>query len=150
MDRIKTIVVATDFSDVATKALTTAAALATVHGARVVAVHVCELRPEFGLAAEDACETEDRIAAAAEVELKKAVEHCLYSRGIESEVVIRRGAPWEKIHNLATDVGADLIVIGARGQRGMPRVFGSVAERVVRTATRPVLVVQGGTEARAV
>jgi hypothetical protein len=33
-----------------------------------------------------------------------------------------------------------LLVIGARGRRGMPRVFGSVAERLVRTATRPVLV----------
>jgi nucleotide-binding universal stress UspA family protein len=137
MDRIKTIVVGTDFSSYAGQALETAAALAQIHGSRIVVVHVCEL----GLAADDGPEAEDRIATAAQAELCAAVGRCIRSRGIETETVVRRGAPWEKLHNVATDVGADLIVIGARGQRGMPRVFGSVAERLVRTATRPVLVV---------
>jgi nucleotide-binding universal stress UspA family protein len=108
-------------------------------------VHVCELRSELGLGDRDDLEAEERVAIAAQAELAAAVARCLRARGIETEVVVRRGAPWEKIHNVATDVGADLIVIGAQGQRGMPRVFGSVAERLVRTATRPVLVVQGAT-----
>ena len=72
------------------------------------------------------------------------------SRGIEAKIVVRRGAPWEKIHNVAADEGADLIVVGARGQRGMSEVLGSVAERLVRAATRPVLIVPHGADARAV
>jgi nucleotide-binding universal stress UspA family protein len=148
MDRIKTIVIGTDFSDVAGQALNTAAALAQVHGARLVVVHVCELRVDFGSPGVDAPDAEDRLAAAAEVALATAVRHCAPARGVETEVVVRRGAPWDKIHNVAIDVGADLIVIGAKGQRRMARVFGSVAERLVRTATRPVLIIPGGADGR--
>jgi nucleotide-binding universal stress UspA family protein len=143
MRRLQRIVVATDFSDCARRALDVAVALAEVHGARITLVHVCELPPEFGLAEVHGCEAEDRIARAVEAELEAAVE-ITRRRGVGIDGVVRRGTPWEKIHNLATDVGADLIVVGARGQRGMPHVFGSVAERVVRTASRPVLVVQEG------
>jgi nucleotide-binding universal stress UspA family protein len=139
MDSIKTIVVGTDFSEFASRALEAAASLAKVHGARLVVVHVCEPRPELGLA--DSFEAEERIAAAAEIELCATVARCLRARGVDTEIVLRRGTPWEKIHNVATDVGADLIVIAAQGQRGMPRVLGSVAERLMRTTTRPVLVI---------
>jgi nucleotide-binding universal stress UspA family protein len=51
------------------------------------------------------------------------------------------GPPSQKIHNVAVDLGADLIVIGMQGRRGRVGAIGSVAERVVRTATRPVLMV---------
>lgn len=39
---------------------------------------------------------------------------------------------------------ADLIVLGTHGRRGFKRFFlGSVAEHVIRTATKPVLLVRG-------
>ena len=39
---------------------------------------------------------------------------------------------------------ADLIVIGTHGRRGLARaLLGSVAENVIRTATRPVLTIHG-------
>lgn len=54
-------------------------------------------------------------------------------------------------HNIAAGLlqeaaawGADLIVIGSHGRRGMKRVLlGSVAEEVMRTAQQPVLLVKG-------
>jgi nucleotide-binding universal stress UspA family protein len=51
--------------------------------------------------------------------------------------------PREAIAQLASDVDADLIVIGTHGRRGVSRfLLGSVAEGVVRIAPCPVLVVR--------
>jgi nucleotide-binding universal stress UspA family protein len=65
-------------------------------------------------------------------------------RGIRVDSLVRRGAPWDKIVNVASELGATLIVIGAHGQRGPMRtsLIGSVAMRVVATSTQSVLVVR--------
>jgi len=56
--------------------------------------------------------------------------------------VMRSGAPWEEILAASKEMGADLIVMGTHGRRGLPRaLLGSVAEKVVRTAAVPVLTV---------
>jgi len=48
----------------------------------------------------------------------------------------------ETIEEYAAAHDADLVVVGTHGRTGVERVLlGSVAERVLRTATRPVLVV---------
>ncbi len=54
---------------------------------------------------------------------------------------VRWDAPGEEIAQLASDVEADLVVVGTHGRRGLSRmVMGSVAEAVVRLAPCPVLV----------
>lgn len=56
---------------------------------------------------------------------------------------IRVEFPAEQVAQLASDLEADLIVVGTHGRRGLRRlVLGSVAEGVVRHATCPVLVVR--------
>lgn len=56
---------------------------------------------------------------------------------------IRLDAPAEEIAQLASDLEADLVVVGTHGRRGFRRVLlGSVAEAVVRLAPTPVLVVR--------
>ena len=56
--------------------------------------------------------------------------------------VLRSGKPWEKLDNVAAEVGASLIVIGRHGAgRGRSVELGSVADRLVRTANRHVLTV---------
>ena len=53
------------------------------------------------------------------------------------------GSPAENIVAIATDRGADLIVIGTHGRTGLKRVLmGSVAEAVMRLAGCPVLTVK--------
>jgi len=57
----------------------------------------------------------------------------------------------EEIAQLASDVHADIIVVGTHGRRGLRRLFlGSVAEAVVRLAQCPVLVVRPKGESGAV
>ena len=54
---------------------------------------------------------------------------------------IRLDAPADEIAQLAADVGADLVIVGTHGRRGLSRVLmGSVAEGVVRMAPCTVLV----------
>lgn len=56
---------------------------------------------------------------------------------------VRVGAAAKAIVQLASDVSADLVVVGTHGRTGFDRMmFGSVAEKVVRSAPCPVLTVR--------
>jgi nucleotide-binding universal stress UspA family protein len=56
---------------------------------------------------------------------------------------LKVGAAAKIIVQLAADIGADLVVVGTHGRSGFDRfLFGSVAEKVVRTAPCPVLTVR--------
>ena len=59
---------------------------------------------------------------------------------VEPRVV--QGAPAEKIIETAKNEGVDLIIMGTHGRKGLERaIFGSVCDKVVRTAPCPVLTV---------
>jgi nucleotide-binding universal stress UspA family protein len=78
----------------------------------------------------------------AQEELDKLVEPAI--RGV-SRVTghLKIGPPAKIIVQLATDISADLVVVGTHGRSGFDRLlFGSVAEKVVRTAPCPVLTVR--------
>lgn len=60
--------------------------------------------------------------------------------GIDCTCEVCHGKPWEEAQDRAASLGADLIVIGYQGQsRQRPGRIGSVAERIVRHADTPVL-----------
>ena len=131
------IVVGMDFSDGAVHALNHALHYAATAGASVACVHAYEDAP--GATAVD----EHAVALRAQLEAAIA----LRARSHESvrvDPIVRRGAPWEKLNNVATELGADLIVVGAEGQRGAMGggVLGSVASRILTTSPRSVLVVR--------
>jgi nucleotide-binding universal stress UspA family protein len=143
MSRLQRIVLAIDFSEGSDAATEVASELATAHGASITLVHVFELPLDFGMCealVESGVEVQDRIAVAARQALE-GQRRQLASLGISATVLLRMGPPSQKIHNVAVDLGADLIVIGMQGRIGRVDAIGSVAERVVRTATRPVLMV---------
>jgi|AntDeeMinimDraft_5_1070356.scaffolds.fasta_scaffold29919_1 nucleotide-binding universal stress UspA family protein len=57
--------------------------------------------------------------------------------------VVRVGVPYETIMQYVDEADVDLIVMGTHGRRGLPRyLLGSVTERVVRMADVPVLTVR--------
>ena len=67
--------------------------------------------------------------------------------GIEVEVSLSSRFPSLEISETASEVGADLIVMGTRGLSGIKHVLlGSVAERTLRLAPCPVLTVKTGDE----
>ena len=69
----------------------------------------------------------------------------LRRRGIDVSTHVLAGDPAHRLSDLATDLGADLVIIGGsgrlRGRRRRRRRFGNVAASVVRAAMVPVLVV---------
>lgn len=61
--------------------------------------------------------------------------------GLAIETTVRLGAPAAALAALGTELSVDLIVVGHRGLGAVQRLLlGSVAERLVRIANRPVLV----------
>ncbi|WP_300162059.1 universal stress protein [Solidesulfovibrio sp.] len=63
--------------------------------------------------------------------------------GLDAEGRVEYGYAPEKILDAARKAKADMIIMGTHGRRGVDRIpFGSVAEKVVKTAKIPVLTVR--------
>ena len=63
--------------------------------------------------------------------------------GIAADALVRIGKPYAEIIHTANEWDIDLIIIATHGYEGLKHVFlGSTAERVVRHAPCPVLVVR--------
>ncbi len=145
----KRILVAVDSSDTGALALQTAIGLATGWQAQLRVVHVVDLA-NINLGADFVDQprgTEDLVKGGEEI-LRRADETAAASGvAFESQLVtietLRPGVS-EAIASDAEAWGADLIVIGTHGRRGLRRlVLGSVAEGVARAASVPVLLVRG-------
>jgi nucleotide-binding universal stress UspA family protein len=142
----KTILVPTDFGDASQSAVDYAVALARKLGADLVILHTYEI-PVVGFPDGAMVVTADlgeRILEGAQSGLDKEVARVSTS-GLAVRSMIKQGDAWRCILDATDEVGADLIVMGTHGRKGLPRVLiGSVAEKVVRTATVPVLTVHAG------
>jgi nucleotide-binding universal stress UspA family protein len=135
----ETIVWATDGSESADLALPLVTELARKHDSKIVAVHANEvLAGRFGGATLLADEDEIRVRVERQVaELHDAG----FVAELRIETGIRRGID-ELIAAAATEVDADLIVVGTHGRgAAASAVLGSVAKRLLHVAPCPVLVV---------
>ena len=127
------IVVGTDFSDCARCALLRALSVAEDSGAGVALVHAYEEQTEIR-------DVEDPTPKLLAQLAEEIVASGAARRGIRVEPVVRRGAPWDKILNVATEYGAEFVAVGATGQRGVGFPLGCVASRVLALSARPVIV----------
>jgi nucleotide-binding universal stress UspA family protein len=148
MAELRRFLVPTDFTETSDRALDWAIDLAARVGASVTVMHAYEIPvlgfPDGALIATP--EIAVRISDAARGALNRTVERCK-DRGVPLDAVLRDGVPYEEVNTLAEAIKADLIVIGTHGRRGLARaLLGSVAENVIRTATRPVVTIHGPRE----
>ncbi|KDS90875.1 stress response protein [Halorubrum saccharovorum] len=137
------ILVPTDGSAEGKRAVAHALDLASVHGATVHALYVVDTASYAGMPMESSWEgvgdllRDDANEAVAEVE-SLAAETDL---GVETAVA--EGSPSKEIIRHAEANGCDLIVMGTHGRGGIDRLLlGSVAEKVVRGSSVPVLTVR--------
>ncbi|MDG5820551.1 universal stress protein [Natronococcus sp. A-GB7] len=136
-----TILVPTDGSEPADRAVDHALTLADRYGADVHALYCVETH-RYGEPALSSTELvlddlEDRGAAMLETVGERAA-----SADVDCRWTVCHGRPWEEVREKAAELDADLIVIGYQGQsHTRTDRIGSVAERIVRTADRPVLTV---------
>ena len=146
MKQIRKILVPIDFSECARHALAEALEMAKAFQAQITLLHVEDLSlppgelafaANFGggdLVAKMLAESEALLAAE-----KKAVAEV----GVPIETQHGRGVPYAEIVRIARIQSFDLIVMGTHGRTGLKHVLiGSVAERVVRLASCPVLTVR--------
>lgn len=132
---MKTILVAVDLSQDPAHLLARAAQLAGQHQAGVTLLHVIEEPPQGQEAVQDAI----RQHALARLEEFAAGAGFADAPALRVEC----GVPHLCITQAARDGAADVLLIGpGRATSVVERVFGSTADRVVRTATVPILVVR--------
>jgi universal stress protein A len=152
-DPVRPVLVAVDFSAVARHALAWALDHAAHVAAEVHTIHVIERRLRAGDLSSDpaAIKAElTQVHAEAAAELAKLVEPDARAKIPQLHEHVAFGSPAEEIVGLANDLDAALIVIGSHGRGAIERVLlGSTAERVVRAARCPVLVVKTDAPARA-
>lgn len=144
MTPIRKILCPTDFSDVAEHAVVYARDLAEKLDAKLVLLHVYELF-RLALPVEGAVAAPPTWAGELSDRCQRMLEDTA-SRyrggGVAVTTLLRVGRAADEIARVAESEGADLVVVGTHGRTGASRLLlGSVAERVVRTSTVPVLTV---------
>lgn len=139
------ILVPIDGSQTALKALAHALRLARQNGASIRLVHVVdELSYRHGF------EYSGDVAGAAAGAAQRLLDETVASQEhegvpMDTQLVDKAGERLgDAIAACAAEFGADLVVAGTHGRRGLGRVLlGSGAEQIVRSAQVPVLVVPG-------
>ena len=141
------ILVPTDFSDHSNRALDYAVELATKLDAEVHVVHVYEI-PFLSVPDAPWVITSD-VVQSIESASRGALERLIKNRGgAKIKPMLRSGDARAQIEAACAEVGADLIVMGTHGRRGIAHaLLGSVAEYVMRTAAIPVLTVRAVAQA---
>lgn len=135
----------TDFSECAEQARAQAIRLARALGAEIILFHVAVETPLYAegmLAAGTVQKVYDAQRKWAEEALEaRAAE--TRAAGVPARWKLTAGVPFDAIVQGAEEEGADMIVMGTHGRRGLEGLLlGSVANRVIRLAGCPVLTVR--------
>jgi nucleotide-binding universal stress UspA family protein len=123
-----TILVPTDFTKVADCAMNHAMKLAEHTGASVYLLHVVGGK-------NDVADARQKL----QLERERARG---YSSAVEVHELVRIGSIFDDIGDAASEINADLIVMGTHGMRGMQFLTGSRALRVITSSKVPFIVVQ--------
>ena len=140
----KKVICCTDFSDNSEPARKLAVDYAKAFGAQLCLVHVIDSAsfPNYvDWVGDEIDQILSRTKNIAETKLQEVANKCADVKDIKTCCEI--GSPADKIVDLAKDEAADLIVMGTHGHSGVKHlVMGSIARSVLRTAHRPVLIVE--------
>jgi len=143
MGVFRKILVAIDFSEHSEAALQLAAKLATDQKAELHLLHVHH--PPMYLTPMDP----PTVPTGYWLDVRAAAERAIADKAASLDVPVPvqcdlvEGSPDHEIAHFAAEAGADLIMMGTRGHSGLSHVLlGSVAERTLRHAPCPVLVVR--------
>ena len=139
--RLKSILIATDFSKASEGPLRHALGIARHYGAKPYLTHVVS---SFGFTMAG----RESLLAATDSAWREAqdLERSLLIKreldGFDYEIVIRQGNLWEELKEVIDQGHVDLVVVGTHGRRGSGKLLlGSVAEKIFCHAPCPVLMV---------
>ena len=139
---IKKIALPVDFTDISPIIAKYAKELGKKLDAEIVVIYIVEdLSSYEGLYIDTAtvAEVENKLIDGAKESMKDFINQ-YFSDYPKVKTIIEKGEVIEKILEVSEKEGADLIVIGTHGRKGLDKIlFGSVAEGVVKKASIPVL-----------
>jgi nucleotide-binding universal stress UspA family protein len=142
---IRQILVPTDFSEYSRQAATYAHELAQTFGAKLLLLHVVELPAypvEVLLPSAEGATLLDDLERQARLDLAHLLPKAEHAKA-DVMCLVAVGTPYYKIVEVAEAEKVDLIIMATHGRTGLSRlVLGSVAERVVRMASCPVLTIR--------
>lgn len=144
---MKKIIVPVDFSEQSKFAMKAAASLAKKHNAEILALHMLELNQAI-INSTEGYYPEQTVffIKLAEKRFKEFLGDS-YLEGLKVTPIIKHYKVFSELNEVAKENGADLIIMGSHGTDGLKEIFvGSNAERVVRTAEIPVIVIKEATE----
>ncbi|MBU8871865.1 MAG: universal stress protein [Gemmatimonadales bacterium] len=145
----KKILCPTDFSEPSLCGLKMGGEMARQFDSEIILVNVHKPIPKLPSPRVEASETtfdisvyEKHILEDAEENLTRIAKETL-GEGVVPRLIVRVGSPAEEILDVAEEENVDAIIIATHGRTGLAKiVFGSVAQRVVRRATCPVLTIR--------
>src|SRR5208337_1315569 len=142
--QLKSVLIATDFSETSEKPLRHALAIARHYEAKLYLAHVVSslgftlVGPDAVIAAADAAWRDFRQLEAHLVQSEALA-------GLRHEVIVLQGDVWEELEKVVRQEQVDLVVIGTHGRRGLGKLLlGSVAEQIFHRAECLVLTVGPG------
>jgi nucleotide-binding universal stress UspA family protein len=142
---VRRILVPTDFSDGANRALTLAIKFAKLLRAAIDLLHVQAIPTYTPIPSVPGAVPLPLAVPEATEGLKESLNGLaagVRESGLECQTANVDGNPGDEIVDYAAKIGVDLIVMGTQGRGGLRRLLlGSVAEKVLRAACCPVLVV---------
>lgn len=120
------ILVPIDFTPVTENALRYAVGLTSVMAQEITAFHVTSSEKDNAKAQDDLQKLCDKYS----------------SEKVKPVALIRSGSYFDLIGDTATEITADLIVMGTHGIKGMQRIIGSHAMKVITNSSTPYIVIQ--------
>ena len=130
------ILVPTDFSDVCKNALEYAIKIGELLNFDICIYHV------INKTTRQIFKDQKNLQVSVENELHKLSENYAQSTSVKIDYAFEEGSIFELIHAKAENLGANIIVLGTHGKKGMQKLFGSFALKVITRARVPTLVVQ--------
>jgi nucleotide-binding universal stress UspA family protein len=144
--KFRNILVPIDFDETSDHALKTAAALAADLGASITVLHTVEI-PPYAYAYFGAALPPPDVLSAVEAAARKSLDQKLETLRAtvpSTRSIVTTGVPWRQILAGIEELKPDLVVMGTHARRGVEHVLlGSVAEKIVRTSSVPVLTIRG-------
>lgn len=140
---MKKIIVPVDFSENSENALQVAAMLAKKHNLALYPLHMLDIQDVS--INESVSYQHERTALYLKLAEKRFKEFLKkdYLKDLEVVPLIKHYKVFSEVDSIASEVNADLIVMGSHGATGLKEFFvGSNTEKVVRYANLPVLVVK--------
>ncbi|MEY3399306.1 MAG: hypothetical protein RL220_1900 [Bacteroidota bacterium] len=123
----KRILVPTDFTKVADTAIEHAVVVARVIGAEIHTLHVIDSKKGI---------------SEARLKLEALKDRVRQEKGLEITTMVRIGSIFDDIDKVATEIDANLIIMGTHGLRGMQFITGSRALKIVTESTVPFIICQ--------